>query len=229
MGGYIDHKLFHDGGDKQIEVHFKGLRNIVKHLSRKNLIRFVQIGSSDEYGNLPSPQRENFREKPISPYSLAKLSCTNFLHMLNVTENFPSTILRLFLTYGPGQDLNRFLPHIINSCLNNKEFNTTKGNQLRDFCYVDDVINAIFLALKSGKANGQIFNVGSGKPISIKKITNTIHKIIKKGKPQFGKIPYRKGENMKLYANINKIKKILKWYPKINLQEGIRRTIESYR
>ena len=75
-----------------------------------------------------------------------------------------------------------------------KSFPVSKGIQLRDFCYVDDVINAIILTLTTKKALGEVFNVGSGKPVSVKFIINKISRIIKQGKPQFNKIPFRKNE-----------------------------------
>ena len=72
-------------------------------------LRFVQIGSSDEYGNIKAPQHEESREHPISPYSIGKLASTQFLQMLHRTEGFPAVILRPFLIYGPGQDNKRFI------------------------------------------------------------------------------------------------------------------------
>ena len=91
----------------------------------------------------------------------------NLLIMLNKTENFPATALRLFLVYGPHQKADRLIPQVIHGCLKKTSFPVSKGIQLRDFCYVDDVINAIILALIGKKALGKVFNVGSGKPVSI--------------------------------------------------------------
>ena len=79
LGGYIDHQFFLDGGRDLIDVHFTALQNLLEVLPRDNLKRFVQIGSSDEYGNVPAPQDEILREQPISPYSLAKMASTHFL------------------------------------------------------------------------------------------------------------------------------------------------------
>ena len=92
----------------------------------------------------------------------------------------PKIILRIFLAYGPGQDQKRFIPQIIAGCLQNKNFDTSAGKQLRDFCYIDDVISAIYKCLLDTKNNGEIFNVGSGKPIQIKFLINKKGKIIKK-------------------------------------------------
>ena len=79
LGGYINHQLFQDGGRSLIETHFTTLQNLLETIPRRKLKRFVQIGSSDEYGNAPAPQHEELREQPISPYSLAKVANTHFL------------------------------------------------------------------------------------------------------------------------------------------------------
>ena len=106
-GGYIDHSLFFDGGDQVLGAHFDGLLNIVKSIDRSKLIRFINIGSSDEYGDVIAPQSESVRERPISPYSAAKVAAAHFLQMLYKTDGFPGVSLRLFLCYGPGQDRKR--------------------------------------------------------------------------------------------------------------------------
>lgn len=165
LTGYIDHCLFSHGGRKVIDSHFTGLLNIIEFLNRDYLKMFLHIGSSDEYGNNPSPQNENYRESPISPYSLSKVSITHFLQMINKTENFPSAILRPFITYGPTQDSERFLPQLIIGCMNNNIIPVSEGKQLRDFCYISDTIEAIYMALLSNKIFGNILNVGSGKPV----------------------------------------------------------------
>ena len=228
LGGYIDHTLFQAGGRALISSHFTALQNLIQALPRHSLKRFVQIGSSDEYGNAPSPQREGLRESPISPYSFAKVASTQFLQMLHCTENFPATILRLFLVYGPGQNDQRFLPQIIQGCLQDRAFPTSAGEQLRDFCYVGDVVEAILQALECESMDGQIFNLASGQPISIRAMIEKTQTLIGQGNPSFGAIPYRIGENMSLYADISKISQVLKWCPQVPLEDGLRRTIDWY-
>ena len=134
---------------------------------------------------------------PISPYSIAKTSATHFLQMLYRTERFPVVILRLFLVYGPGQDSSRFLPQIIKGCLSGKEFETSSGEQLRDFCYIDDITDGILKSMKSDNLNGEIINLASGDPIS-RTVIEKVKTYIEKGDPKFGKIAYRAGENMSL-------------------------------
>ena len=226
LSGYINHSDYFDSGDKVINVHYDGTRNIVNCLNRNNLISFIHIGSSDEYGNNPAPQGEGLRESPISPYAFAKTASTHFLQMLYLTENFPAVILRPFLVYGPGQDNKRFIPQIINGCLNDSVFPVSHGEQLRDFCFIDDIVDAIFLTLNNSNVHGEVVNIASGVRVSIKEVVIMIHKIIGTGTPKFGEIPYRTGENMALYAETNKAKNLLNWSSKITLKEGLKRTIE---
>ena len=229
LGGYIDHSKFFAGGKMVIDNHFSSTMNLLLSLKKKNLKRYVHVGTCDEYGKNISPIEEKFREDPITSYALAKLASINLLIMLNKTENFPATALRLFLVYGPHQKNDRLIPQVINGCLQKRKFPVSKGNQLRDFCYVDDVVDAIILSLTKKKALGKIFNVGSGKPVSVKFIINAISKIIKQGKPLFSKIKLRKNENLKLYPSINKISRILGWKPKTNLNQGLVKTINYYK
>jgi len=229
LGGYIDHSKFFVKGRKVIDTHFSSTMNLLLLLQKKKLKKYLHIGTCDEYGENISPIKENTREDPITSYAFAKLASINLLIMLYKTENFPITVLRLFLVYGPNQKKDRLIPQVINGCLKKKNFPVSKGNQLRDFCYVEDVINAIILSLVKKKSLGEVFNVGSGNPVSVKFIINKISKIIKQGKPQFNKIPFRKNENLKLYPSINKIKRFLGWKPKTNLNEGLVKTINYYK
>jgi len=228
LGGYVDHANYSNGGSEVYDVHFNGVRNLVDCTDKSKIKGFVQIGSSDEYGNNSAPQSETQREAPISPYSCAKVASTYFLQTLYKTEKFPAVILRPFLVYGPGQGEERFIPQVIKGCMNNQKFPTSKGEQLRDFCFIDDFVQAIFLALNNDNAYGEVINIASGKPISIRKVINNIQNIIGSGYPEFGKVDYRNNENMELVANILKANKILGWHPKTSLETGLRKTIETH-
>lgn len=228
-GGYVDHRNFVSGGRRLIDVHLNGVLNLVQLLGNNSIRRFINIGSSDEYGGMPAPQSEDMREAPISPYSVAKVAATHFLQMMHRTMNFPAVTLRFFLTYGPGQDTQRFLPQIIYGSLEGRRFPTTAGGQLRDFCYIDDTVRALFLTLKTDDADGEVINIGSGSGVSICNVIKAVGDIVGGGVPQFGAVPYRNGENMALYADITKAKKLLGWAPEVDLETGLRLTIESYK
>jgi nucleoside-diphosphate-sugar epimerase len=228
--GEIDHTLFFSGeGRRVFNSHFLSVLNLVELLNRDVLQLFVNLGSSDEYGNTPAPQGELAREAPISPYSMGKVAATHFLQMLTRTEDFPATILRLFLTYGPGQDNRRFIPQIIRGCLDGHPFPTSKGEQLRDFCYIDDIVAAIFSSFTNPLVKGEVINIASGEGVSIRRMIETITNLVGKGQPRFGEIPYRVGENMALYADSSKARSLLDWSPSISLERGLDKTIQWIR
>jgi len=227
LSGYIDHSDFMNGGREIINAHFDGVQNLLQVIDWGGLKKFIQIGSSDEYGNQSAPQSEDIRESPISSYSAGKLFSTHLLQMLHKTEGFPVVIMRLFLVYGPGQSNERFLPQIIDGCLSDSRFPVSDGAQLRDFCYVDDVSRGILMALKNKDVEGEVINLASGEPRSIREVINIVRDIVGKGSPEFGKIPYRAGENMNLYADTKKANKILKWMPKTSIAEGIKKTVKQ--
>ena len=224
LGGYVDHT----NKSKTLKTHYNGCKNIAEIFLKKNILSFVQIGSSLEYGKLKSPHSESSRCTPKSYYAKAKYQATRFLVKLYKNKKFPVAILRLYQVYGPNQDFNRFIPIIINGCLKNNKFPCSEGKQLRDFTYVSDVVEAIIKALITKKSNGKIFNIGRGQGTEIKQVIKKIHKFIKKGKPQFGKIKLRVEENLKTFPNINKAQKILNWKPKISFKLGLSKTIRHY-
>ena len=224
LAGYVDHT----NKKKTYLSHYVGCKNITNFLSKKKIKAFVQIGSSMEYGFAKSPHKENFKCKPLSIYGKAKFYATKFLLNLYRKKKFPVTILRLYQIYGPKQDLNRFIPIVINACKYNLDFPCSHGRQYRDFLYIDDLIKAIFLILKSSKARGEIINIGHGIPLKIKDIINKIANYYKSGNPQFNKVKLRKEERKKTYPNLNKAKKIIKWDAKIPFSKGLAKTIKYY-
>ena len=227
FAGYVDHK----NKNKNFNSHFLGCKNLAKFFLNKKLKRFIQIGSSIEYGKKFSPQKESNISKRItnSFYGQAKLLSTNYLLDLFKKKLFPSTILRLYLVYGPHQDANRVIPIAILNCLNNRKFPCSEGIQYRDFIYVDDLINVIFKVLDNENTIGEVYNIGTGKPVMIRSLIKLIKRITKKGTPLYGKLKFRKDEIKKLYPDISKIKKKLKWTPKISLKYGLKKTIKYYK
>ena len=228
FGGYVNHseKL------KTYKSHYIGCKNLADIFKNKKIKSFIQIGSSVEYGNRKSPQNENDKtnvKKLKSKYGQAKLMATNYLLKLNKKYNFPCTILRLYLVYGPRQDNNRLIPYTLNECLNNNKFICSDGKQYRDFLFVEDLIKAIFLCFNNKSAIGEIINIGRGKSHNVKKVILFIKNKINLGKPIFGKISLRKDEVFSLYPDISKAKKILYWQPFTSFQKGIEIIIKYYK
>ena len=227
LAGYVDHS----NKKKTLESHYIGCKNLASLFLNKKIKKFVQVGSSIEYGKSRSPQIENKKnsQSTFSVYGKAKLLSTKYLMAIYKKEKFPATVIRLYLVYGPNQDINRVIPITIKNALLDKKFNCSSGLQFRDFIYVDDVINAILKILKNKKTNGEIINIGTNKPVRIKDLIIRICSLVGSGKPIFGKIKLRKDEIKSLYPNINKAHKILKWRPKISLNNGLKRTIKYYK
>ena len=226
--GYIDHRSFWNGGRLIFNEHLSTtfeLTDLGINLKVKNLIH---IGSSDEYGKNKSPINECMRESPISPYALGKLTSTHYLQQCSKEGLIKTVVLRPFLVFGEMQSKNRFLPYLIDSCLKDKDFNVSQGNQIRDYLYIKDFNRALINSMTNCKAYGEVFNIGSGNPISIKEVITNVREIIGKGNPILGGIPYRQGESMKLYADIKKAKDLLNWEPKYTFRESLKQVIEWY-
>jgi dTDP-glucose 4,6-dehydratase len=224
FGGYVDHA----NKEKTFKSHYLGAKILGNIFINKKLKKYIQIGSSMEYGRVRSPQKENYKCKPESTYGISKFMATQYFLNLYIKNNFPVTILRLYQVYGPYQDLNRLIPIVINSCKYNKNFPCSNGKQLRDFLFVDDLIRAIFITLNKEEASGKIINIGSGYPIKIKKIIIKIRKHFKKGNPLFGRIKLRKEEALKIYPDLKNSRNILNWKPRVDFNSGIKKTINFY-
>jgi nucleoside-diphosphate-sugar epimerase len=226
LAGYVDHS----NKEKVFKVHYEGCKNLANFFLLKKIKKFIQVGSSIEYGKKSSPHSEKIITKnTYSYYGNAKLLSTNYLLKLFKKKKFPVCILRPYLLYGPNQDFNRIISSTIQNCLNGKTFNCSEGIQNRDFLFIDDFISAIIKVINLKSTIGHIFNVGSGKKINIKRVIKKIQKIIGKGEPQFGKIPMRKDEIISLYPSIKKMKKLTKWKPIISFDRGLVLTIKYYK
>lgn len=227
LSGYVDHS----DSKKTYNTHFKGCKNLYEMFSNAKINKFVQIGSSLEYGSLPSPHKEDMKTKLKlkSVYSRSKLLSTNFLIKKYKKNKFPAVIVRPYQVYGPGENENRLVPYVIKNCLMNRIFNCSEGSQSRDFLYVDDFIRAIYRILKKKNLEGEIINIGFGSPIKVKKIISKIQNMIKIGTPVYGKIELRPDESKEFYPLIRKARKVLKWKPQTSLSTGLKKTINYFK
>ena len=223
FSGYIDHS----NKSKTINSQYNGCKNLINLFKKKSIKNFIQIGSSMEYGNSRSPHNERSACKPKGNYGLAKFKASKYLQKIGKRAKMPFTIMRLYQVYGPNQTINRLIPIVINSCLKDHNFSCSDGTQIRDFLYVNDLIELLIKVIKK-KPNNEIYNVGAGNKLKVKMVIDTINDIIKLGNPQFGKIKMRKDEMKNNYPDISKIKKYYNWSPKTNIKLGLKKTISFY-
>ena len=225
LSGYVDHS----NNQSITKIHFNGCKNLIFNYLNNKPKKFIQIGSSIEYGKQRSPQRENKKnlQETYSTYGNAKLLSTKFLLEQKKKYNFPITIIRLYLVYGPKQDLNRLIPITIMNALKKVKFNCSAGKQLRDFIYIDDFINLTYKLFKL-KKKFLIVNISSSKPVILRNVIKIIRDIcnpklkVKYTKSKFRMIPVRRVSNSLL-------KKIIKFKINYSMESGLKKTIEWYK
>ena len=230
LAAYVDVTRDWNIVDEMINVNIKGTLNLLRSLDGVNYDCFVNTGTCEEYGDNPAPFYEDQVPNPVSPYSASKVSATMFCQMLHRTMNLPIVTVRPLLTYGPGQESQMLIPSLIKSVLKGKSFKMTKGEQTRQFNYIDDVVEGFILAGTTPEAIGEVINLGSGAEYRIKDVAKMILNLM--GNPiklEIGALPYRPGETMHFYCSNEKAKKILGWRPMVPLKVGLKRTIDWYK
>ena len=213
-----------------IDINIKGTSNLLQALEEIDYDCFINTGSSDEYGDNPVPFHEDQKPNPVSPYSTAKVTNTMLCQMLFKNHGFPIVTLRPLLTYGPAQKCNMFIPLLISKMIQEESLEMTDGRQTREFNYVDDIVDGFIRASVCPAAVGQIINLGNGQEYTVKTLVGMIIKLMGSTvKPKFGVLDYRPGEPFRSYCDNRKALEILHWKPKIDLEEGLKRTINWYR
>lgn len=203
----------------------------VLHASRllSSLKRFLFIGSCDEYGSSITPFHEGLCEKPNNAYGLSKLATTQLLTAWHRIYDFPVAILRPSVVYGPGQGNEMFIPSLAMTIGSGVTFAMTKGEQIRDFLFVDDLVEAIIkAACHHDEIHGMVINIGSGSPSSIRDVAVMIADQIgpeARNLLSIGALPYRPNEVMNYSLSIERAATVLGWYPVTKLDEGLRRTL----
>ena len=190
----------------------------------------ILMGTTEEYGTATAPFYEATHELPNSAYGLSKLSATRLGLLFYTQYKVPVTIMRPSVTYGPGQGTEMFIPALINGLLSGKPFAMSPGQQVRDFLYIDDLIDALVVCGEEPRLCGEIVNVASGLSLQLKEVAEKVAEVLgKKDKLQVGAIPYRGFEIMNYSINIDKIKKLSSWKPLTSFEKGISITINSYK
>jgi len=197
-----------------------GTLNVLECSKYHKVKKFLYAASSSCYGipkNYPTDEQQPFN--PQYPYALTKMMGEQLILHWSQVYKLKYISLRLFNVYGTRSRTSGTYGAMFGVFLAQKLFNAPltivgNGRQTRDFTYVSDVVDA-FVCASNSKVYNQIFNVGSGKTISVNKIASLLS-----DKKTY--MPKRPGEPDSTFANINKIKKLLSWKPKIDIEKGIK-------
>lgn len=221
--------------DLDPEIMIEGNVNVVTSLllatADWSLKKFIHTGSCSEYGESPGESlTENHSLQPTSLYGAAKAASVIYGNAFAIRLGIPFITLRLFGVYGVGEGRSRLVPFLIDCLKKDKPVNLTYGEQVRDFLYIDDVINAYVLAARSsGIVQNTVYNVCSGRPTRVRDVAEAVADIMKKPKELllFGNRPYRPDESMYIVGDNTQFCKATDWKPEVTLYEGIRKMIEA--
>lgn len=190
----------------------------------------VFLGSTDEYGRNAAPFREDQPIDCLSPYGWGKT--TAYLGVTGIAKQrgLPFCWVRPPLVFGPRQKKEFLIPSLISACIAGETVDLTPGEQLRDFLYIKDFCKMLLPILENPEmSTGEIINVATGIPVSVKSMAMTIQGEVGKGKLQFGVLAYREQEMMMAYHSIEKYSRLFGQPALTPLPEAIAEVVRSYR
>lgn len=218
-----------------LKVNIMGSVNMLG-LAKRTKAKIFQASTSEVYGDPKvSPQKEIYwgNVNPIgirSCYDEGKRAAETLFFDYHRQHKIPIKVGRIFNTYGPRMSVNdgRVVSNFIVQCLKNKPITIYgDGSQTRSFCFVDDLIDGIFKLMNSKKSIIGPINLGNPNEITINQIASTIKEIIgSKSKISYKKLP--SDDPMQRRPDITLAKKTLNWKPLVNLENGLKKTINYF-
>ena len=211
-----------------------GFFNILEASRIYKIKHLIFASTSSVYGNNKRfPLKENYNtDKPLSFYAATKKSNEVLAHSYSSIYNLPITALRFFTVYGPFGRPDMSLFKFTKSILTNRHiYLFNKGIHVRDFTYIDDVVECLFRLINkipNKKIPFEVFNIGSENPIKLKSFLNLISSSLNK-KPKIKLKSLQKGDVVKTHASVSKLNKKINFKPKNNLDEGIKLFISWYK
>ena len=201
--------------------------DLVEAFERSGGRRVVAAGTCAEYDwSVGQVLNESSPLKPQNIYAQSKHDLHVGLESFCTTHGLSFAWSRIFLLYGPNENPNRLMPHIIRSILADKPIQTTHGNQYRDYLHVEDVASAL-LAVLECDLQGPV-NICSGEPVQLKKVVQWIaddmggaHLV------ELGAIPAPANDVARLVGNNERLRNATSWSPKVTLEQGLREMIKS--
>lgn len=223
-----------------IDVNVIGTRNVLE-FALENEIKVLFASTSEIFGKNPNTPWKERDDRVLGStkvdrwsYATSKAMCEHMLFAMSKNHGLPIVIVRFFNVYGPGQPPYFVISQSVQKVVNGEQpLLYDSGNQTRCFTFVDDAVEGTMLALKSKKALGDVFNIGSNKETSMKEAIEMIIEIAGKK----GKLTWKNLDTSKHYGDkyediprripdVSKAKRILGWEAKTSLREGLKKTIE---
>ncbi len=189
----------------------------------------IQAASLAEYGTGPLPYREDQREEPVSAYGLSRLMQTHLLQSLKDRLPFPAVMLRLALTYGPGQSPGFMIPALIDALLRGERYDIKSGDVTRDLIHVDDIVDAFLASLNRPDLGGEVINISTGRERRMADVGRLIERLT--GVSGLLTIGDRRavGGSPRLFAAPDKALDLLGWRAGVGFEDGLRHTIAWHR
>jgi len=211
-----------------------GTLTVLEAARQVGVRRVVYAASSSAYGNRPtSPKQETDLPEPISPYGAAKLAGEYYCQAFTAAFGLETVVLRYFNVFGPRQDpdspYSAVIPIFITAILRGRRpVIYGDGRQSRDFVYVENVVEANLLAAHSSGAVGRVLNIGSGRATDLLTLLALLSRLLdKEVQPEFA--PPRPGDVRESLADISLAHCLLGYQPRVDFEEGLRRSIGYYR
>jgi len=220
-----------------LDINLRGHLNLLQACKKNNLnTRILYAGSRMQIGEISSiPVNEQHPCRPKSPYGVNKQASEEYSLYFNREIGLKTVVFRISNPYGPRAQMRTSKYCIVNWFLGQlMKYNDVTifgdGGQIRDYIFIDDLVNAFLLAGISPNAVGQVFHIGSGEGTKFIEMVDTLVKVVNKGKRVNIPWPenYRNIETGDHISDISKAKELLGWKPKISLEEGIKITFEFY-
>ena len=217
-----------------LESNIRGSFNIAKAANDCNVKKLIHMSTSEVYGSAKYiPIDENHPLQPQSPYSASKMAADAMVMSLHNSFNLPLVIARPFNTYGPRQSARAIIPTIISQILSGeKKIYLGNVSTTRDFNFVTDICNGIMALADCDKANGITVNIGSGKETSIRDLFNIIKEIMESdAEIEFEEKRTRpkNSEVQRLCCDNSLIKNLTNFESKIDIYEGLKKTIDWFK
>ncbi len=212
-----------------IETNVKGTQVLLDASRKYNVKKFIFISTDEVYGEIKNGKfSEASPIKPNSPYAASKAAADLLAQAYIRTYNFPAIIIRPCNNYGPWQFPEKLVPVAIASILKGGKVPVyAKGQNVREWLYVDDCARGIMQIIKKGKI-GEIYNLGSGIESKNLDTVKLILKYLGVSQTRFEFVKDRPGHDIRYSLNSSKAKRGLGWRPQVSFKEGLRRTVNWY-